>query len=85
MDPRALIRPRLLAVMIAITWIAHPLLAQESPVRRVANIVSVAVEEYKKGIDATGRVTSVAEYSEAVDFLLEIGRASCRERVSCCV
>jgi high-affinity iron transporter len=55
--------------MIAITWIAHPLLAQESPVRRVANIVSVAVEEYKKGIDATGRVTSVAEYSEAVDFL----------------
>lgn len=37
--------------------------------RRVANIVSVAVEEYGKGVDSTGRLTSSIEYQEATDFL----------------
>jgi len=39
------------------------------PVQRVANIVSVAVEEYAKGIDANGRVIAADEYAETVGFL----------------
>jgi high-affinity iron transporter len=45
--------------------------AQESPVRRVANVVSVAVEEYGKGVDASGKLVSQIEYQEAVDFLAD--------------
>ena len=48
-----------------------PLSAQEHPVRRVANIVSVAVEEYGKGVDEHGRLTSAMEYQEAVEFLAD--------------
>ncbi len=39
--------------------------------RRVANIVSVAVEEYGRGVDDKGRLTSAMEYREAVDFLAD--------------
>ena len=39
------------------------LVAQESPARRVANIVSVAVEEYRKGVDESGRLISRDEYA----------------------
>ena len=45
--------------------------AQEHPVRRVANIVSVAVEEYGKGVDEKGRLISADEYQEATDFLAD--------------
>ena len=51
---------------------------QEHPVQRVANIVSVAVEEYKKGVDATGRLISADEYHEAVDFLNDARDAASR-------
>ena len=50
---------------------ATPLIAQEHPVRRVANIVSVAVEEYGKGVDARGVLTSEIEFHEASDFLAD--------------
>jgi len=40
-------------------------------VRRVANIVSVAVEEYFKGVDARGRLVSDIEYQEATEFLAD--------------
>jgi high-affinity iron transporter len=43
--------------------------AQEHPARRLSSIVGVAVEEYSKGVDAAGRLTSELEYQEAVDFL----------------
>ena len=43
--------------------------AQESPVRRAANIVIVAVEEYAKGVDDRGRLTAESEYQEAIGFL----------------
>ena len=43
--------------------------AQEHPARRLSSIVGVAVEEYSKGVDATGRLTSELEFQEAVDFL----------------
>ncbi|MEO7085280.1 MAG: cytochrome c/FTR1 family iron permease [Gemmatimonadaceae bacterium] len=49
--------------------------AQEHPAQRVANIVSVAIEEYAKGIDAKGRLISNDEYQEAVGFLKD-ARAS---------
>ncbi|HJU69232.1 MAG TPA: FTR1 family protein [Gemmatimonadaceae bacterium] len=48
---------------------AAPGWAQEHPARRLSSIVGVAVEEYSKGIDASGRLTSELEYQEAVDFL----------------
>ena len=43
--------------------------AQEHPARRLSSIVGVAVEEYSKGIDPSGKLTSELEYQEAVDFL----------------
>ena len=46
-----------------------PLAAQEHPARRMANIVSVAVEEYGKGVDDQGRLKAPSEYQEAVGFL----------------
>lgn len=44
--------------------------------KRVANIVSVAIEEYGKGIDDHGRTISVEEYREAVDFLRDARSAA---------
>jgi high-affinity iron transporter len=43
--------------------------AQEHPVRRVFDIVSVAISEYERGVDSTGRLISQIEYQEATDFL----------------
>ena len=44
--------------------------------RRVANIVTVALEEYAKGIDEHGRLISAQEYQEAVDFLADARHAA---------
>ena len=56
-----------------------PALAQEDhPVQRVANIVSVAVEEYRKGVDEQGRLISRDEYDEAAGFLSDARAASMR-------
>src|SRR5262245_42021051 len=52
--------------------------AQTHPVQRVANIVSVAVEEYAKGIDANGRVIAADEYAETVGFLNDAKVAALR-------
>jgi high-affinity iron transporter len=57
---------------------ALPAGAQEHPARRVANIVSVAVEEYAKAVDANGRLISAQEYSETNDFLTDARRAADR-------
>ena len=54
--------------------------AQEHPARRVANIVSVAVEEYGKAVDAQGHLISAQEFQEANDFLTDARRAA--ERLS---
>ena len=56
-----------------------PVRAQEDhPVQRVANIVSVAVEEYRKGVDEHGRLISRDEYDEAAGFLSDARAASVR-------
>jgi high-affinity iron transporter len=52
--------------------------AQEHPARRVANIVSVAVEEYAKAVDRNGRLISAQEFQEANDFLVDARRAADR-------
>src|SRR5436309_6024216 len=67
---------------VALFALAAPpfrLAAQEQhPVQRVANIVSVAVEEYKKGVDDKGRLISADEYQEAVGFLNDARDAAAR-------
>ena len=60
--------------------VARPASAQEHPARRAANIVSVAVEEYSKAVDARGRLISAQEYQETNDFLVDAKRAA--ERLS---
>jgi len=57
-----------------------PAAAQEHPARRVATIVSVAVEEYGKAVDVRGRLISSQEYQETTDFLSDASRAA--ERLS---
>ena len=59
---------------------AAPAMAQEHPARRVANIVSVAVEEYSKAVDGKGALISAQEYQETNEFLTDARRAA--ERLS---
>ena len=44
-------------------------IAQERPAKRVADIVGVALAEYEKGVDSTGRLVLQLEFDEAVAFL----------------
>jgi high-affinity iron transporter len=65
--------------VIALAGLTSRLAAQdEHPIARVANIVSVAVEEYKKGVDDKGRLISADEYQEAVGFLNDAREAAAR-------
>src|SRR5215470_192281 len=64
--------------VLAIAGGSAPIKAQEPQVQRVANIVSVAVEEYGKGIDANGRLISSDEYQEALGFLRDARAAAVR-------
>jgi high-affinity iron transporter len=65
--------------VFALAGLPFRLAAQEQhPVQRVANIVSVAVEEYKKGVDEKGRLISADEYQEAVGFLADARDAAAR-------
>ncbi|HZI29863.1 MAG TPA: c-type cytochrome, partial [Gemmatimonadaceae bacterium] len=52
--------------------------AQERPAKRVADIVGVALAEYEKGIDSSGRLVSQLEYDEAVAFLVNARTAAQR-------
>src|ERR1043165_2141388 len=69
-------RTRLLTVVVALACAFSRATAQEHPVKRVANIVTVALEEYAKGIDDRGRLISAQEYQEAVDFLTDARRTA---------
>jgi high-affinity iron transporter len=57
------------SVLAVLPALPARLIAQENPTRRVANVVSVAVEEYGKGVDARGRLISADEYQETIEFL----------------
>jgi high-affinity iron transporter len=67
-----------LAPLAAAVLAIVPAAAQEHPARRVANIVSVAVEEYGKAVDSRGRLISAQEYQETNDFLTDAHRAADR-------
>lgn len=43
--------------------------AQENVAKRLSSIVSVAIEEYSKAVDASGTLISADEYSETAGFL----------------
>lgn len=58
-------------VLAALFVLPAALSAQERPAKRVASIVGVAIEEYGKGVDSAGRLTSQQEYDEAVSFLAD--------------
>lgn len=58
-------------LLLALSPVASAAAAQEAPGRRLANVVGVAVEEYRKAVDSRGRLTSDIEYAEAVDFLAD--------------
>src|SRR3954470_13029732 len=69
-------RIRLFAIIATLACAFSRAAAQEHPVKRVANIVTVALEEYAKGIDDRGRLISAQEYQEAVDFLGDARRTA---------
>ena len=75
MSPRCLL-PKIIA--LAACCVALPASAQEHPARRAANVVSVAVEEYAKAVDARGRLISAQEYQETNEFLVDAKRAADR-------
>lgn len=66
-----LLRTILIYGSVLLTAVLAPaqLAAQDSPARRLGNIVGVALDEYGKGVDATGAIVLQLEYDEAVAFL----------------
>ncbi len=68
----------LITLLGVISVAAASLGAQEHPAKRLSSIVGVAVEEYGKGIDASGKLISEQEYQEAVDFLANAREVAAR-------
>ncbi|HSY81506.1 MAG TPA: FTR1 family protein [Gemmatimonadaceae bacterium] len=68
---------KLLSLLLAVTT-AVRLQAQEEPVKRLANIVGVAIGEYGKGVDAQGRLISAQEHEESVGFLEDAAGVAAR-------
>src|SRR5256885_13424797 len=50
---------------------ATSLAAKENPAKRLSGIVGVAVEEYAKAVDETGKLISKDEFDETFGFLLD--------------
>lgn len=61
---------RRLAALVA-ALIPAAVSAQENSAKRLSSIVSVAVEEYGKAFDTTGRLVSELEYNETTSFLAD--------------
>lgn len=68
---------KLLSLLLAFTT-AIPAQAQEEPVKRLANIVGVAIGEYGKGVDAQGHLISAQEHEESVGFLEDAAGVAAR-------
>ena len=58
-------------VVLAAILLPTALTAQQNPAKRLSSIVSVAVEEYRKAVDARGNTISPDEYSETTSFLAD--------------
>ena len=67
-----------LVALAAAASSAAPVAAQDGPAKRLASIVGVAVEEYGKAVDASGKLVSDLEYEEAVTFLADARDAAVR-------
>src|SRR3954467_21287 len=52
--------------------------AQENPAKRLSSIVGVAVEEYAKAVDQSGKLISQDEYDETSGFLADAKRVATR-------
>jgi high-affinity iron transporter len=59
------------AAMLATLGAPQGARAQDTPARRLGNIVGVALDEYGKGVDADGDIVLQLEYDEAVAFLAD--------------
>ena len=59
------------ALLLSSLLAATTLCAQENSAKRVSSIVSVAVEEYAKAVDESGRLISEDEFKETTGFLLD--------------
>jgi high-affinity iron transporter len=59
------------ALLLSSLLAASALTAQDNSAKRVASIVSVAVEEYAKAIDERGHVISEDEFKETTGFLVD--------------
>jgi high-affinity iron transporter len=57
------------AVLVIASSSPRTAASQDLPGKRLAGIVAVALDEYAKGVDQRGRLTSATEYDEAVSFL----------------
>jgi FTR1 family protein len=66
---------KLLYLALALTTVVHD---QEEPVKRLANIVGVAIGEYGKGVDAQGHLISAQEHEESVGFLEDAAGVAAR-------
>jgi high-affinity iron transporter len=66
------------AAALALVIAPGLLRAQDRPVQRIATIVSVAVEEYGKAVDANGRLISNDEYQETIGFLADARSVAAR-------
>jgi high-affinity iron transporter len=66
---------KLLYLALALSTAVH---AQEEPVKRLANIVGVAIGEYGKGVDAQGHLISAQEHEESVGFLQDAAGVAAR-------
>ena len=58
-----------LAALIFLVAAGSSAAAQENSAKRLSSIVSVAVEEYGKAVDASGKLVSKDEYEETTGFL----------------
>jgi high-affinity iron transporter len=58
-------------IVLAAILLPTALTAQQNPAKRLSSIVSVAVEEYRKAVDASGNTISPDEYSETTSFLAD--------------
>lgn len=56
-------------IVLAATLLPVAMQAQEASPKRLSSIVSVAVEEYRKAVDANGKLISADEYKETSSFL----------------
>jgi high-affinity iron transporter len=72
-------RPLVRRWLLAATALAAQVLgAQEPPAKRLSSIVGVAVEEYAKGVDATGKIIASSELDEVTGFLKDAAGVALR-------